>query len=265
MRTSGRIPISPAWSPKTGQIVCYKNRTCRLLRTRLFAPRSIALVGASPRQGSLGNAILRNLRDAGFPGPLNLVNPRYPEIDGLPVVKSLRDLAGAPDVAVVAGTARSVPVVIAEAAEGGVAAAIIVTAGLGHGPGSLATACDLPPGPKGFAWLALTASASWRPGLGSTRPSPRICRFRATSRLCRSPARSPPPCSTGRKFPRNRFLAHFISLGDSRGRRLRRRASTILRRMPRRRPFSCMSKRSGMHASSCPRRAPPRATNRSSR
>ena len=68
----------------------------------LFAPRSVALVGASPRQGSLGNAMLRNLRDAGFPGPLDLVNPRYPEIDGLPVVKSLRDLAGAPDVVVVA-------------------------------------------------------------------------------------------------------------------------------------------------------------------
>ena len=68
---------------------------------RLFTPRSVALVGASSRPGSLGNAILRNLRDADFGGRLDLVNPRYPEIDGLPVVKSLRDLPEAPDVAVV--------------------------------------------------------------------------------------------------------------------------------------------------------------------
>lgn len=109
---------------------------------RLFAPRSVALVGASPRPGSLGNAILRNLRDAGFPGRLDLVNPRHPEIDGLRVATSLRDLAVPPDVAVVAVPPDAVPVVVAEAAECGVAAAIIVTAGLGHGPGSLAAACE---------------------------------------------------------------------------------------------------------------------------
>ena len=117
---------------------------------RLFAPRSIALVGASPRQGSLGNAILRNLREAGFAGPLDLVNPRYPEIDGLPVAKSLRDLAKAPDVAVVAVPPEAVPAVIAEAAECGVAAAIIITAGLGHGPGSLAAACEASAREKGL-------------------------------------------------------------------------------------------------------------------
>jgi acetyltransferase len=110
---------------------------------RLFAPRSVALVGASPRPGSLGNAILRNLREADFGGRLCLVNPRYPEIDGLPVVKSLRDLPDTPDVAVVAVPPDAVPVVIAEAAECGIAAAIIVTAGLGHGPGSPAAACEV--------------------------------------------------------------------------------------------------------------------------
>jgi len=84
---------------------------------RLFAPRSVALVGASPRPGSLGNAVFRNLRGAGFAGPLGLVNPRYGEIDGLPVVASLRDLTGPPDVAVIAVPADAVPAVVAEAAE----------------------------------------------------------------------------------------------------------------------------------------------------
>ncbi|MCB1503164.1 MAG: bifunctional acetate--CoA ligase family protein/GNAT family N-acetyltransferase [Bauldia sp.] len=109
---------------------------------RLLAPRSIALVGASPRPGSLGNSVLANLRTAGFPGPLHLVNPRYDEIDGVPVVASLRALPEAPDVAVIAVPAEIVPSVVAEAADTGVAAAIIITAGLGHGPGSLAAACE---------------------------------------------------------------------------------------------------------------------------
>ena len=50
---------------------------------RLLAPRSVALVGASPREGSLGRAILRNLREAGFPGPIDLVNPHHAAIDGI--------------------------------------------------------------------------------------------------------------------------------------------------------------------------------------
>ncbi len=49
---------------------------------KLFNPRSVALVGASPREGSLGLAVLENLRQAGFPGPIRLVNPKYRDIHG---------------------------------------------------------------------------------------------------------------------------------------------------------------------------------------
>ncbi|HVL70831.1 MAG TPA: CoA-binding protein, partial [Beijerinckiaceae bacterium] len=105
---------------------------------RLFAPRSVALVGASPREGSLGRTILQNLRRAGFPGPIRLVNPRHREIDGLPCVARIDDLDAPPDLMVVASPPASVPGVVAAAAQKGVAAAIVVTAGLGHGPGSLA-------------------------------------------------------------------------------------------------------------------------------
>lgn len=117
---------------------------------RLFAPRSIALVGASPRPGSLGHATLRNLSGAGFAGPLALVNPRYQEIDGRPVAASLRDLDAPPDVAVVAVPAAAVPAVIADAAATGVAAAVVITAGLGHGPESLAAACEAAARPRGL-------------------------------------------------------------------------------------------------------------------
>jgi hypothetical protein len=45
----------------------------------LFAPRSVALIGASRREGSLGRIILENLREGGFEGAIHLVNPRYNE------------------------------------------------------------------------------------------------------------------------------------------------------------------------------------------
>jgi len=52
----------------------------------LLSPRSVALVGGSPRRGSVGYAILGNIRKAGFKGEFGLVNPRYGEIDGVTAV-----------------------------------------------------------------------------------------------------------------------------------------------------------------------------------
>jgi acetyltransferase len=104
----------------------------------LFSPRSVAVVGASPRDTSAGHAVLRNLRGGGFDGTIHLVNPRYPEIDGVRSAKSLTELPEIPDVVVIAVPPQAVPGVVAEAADKGSSAAIIITAGLGHGPGSLA-------------------------------------------------------------------------------------------------------------------------------
>ena len=104
---------------------------------RLLAPRSIALVGGSPRPKSLGRAVLRNLREAGFAGPIHLVNPNHPEIDGIRAVKAVADLAGPLDLLVVTVPPQAVPAVIEDGAKAGAAAAVILTAGLGRGPGSL--------------------------------------------------------------------------------------------------------------------------------
>jgi acetyltransferase len=104
---------------------------------RLFSPRSVALVGASPRQHSVGRTILENLKAAGFAGPLRLVNPRHAEIGGVAAVKSVSDLPET-DLVIVASPPATVPGVIAEAGARGCASAIIVTAGLGQGRDSLA-------------------------------------------------------------------------------------------------------------------------------
>src|SRR6516164_6102479 len=109
---------------------------------KLFSPRSVAVVGASPRDTSPGRAVLRNLRAAGFEGSIGLVNPHYGEIEGIKAVKSIQELRQAPDLLVIATPPQSVPGIVAAAGEKGTATAIIITAGLGHGDGSLADACE---------------------------------------------------------------------------------------------------------------------------
>ncbi|MBX9846959.1 MAG: bifunctional acetate--CoA ligase family protein/GNAT family N-acetyltransferase [Xanthobacteraceae bacterium] len=103
---------------------------------RLFAPRSVAVVGASPRELSVGRKVLQNLKAAGFAGPLRLVNPKYPEIEGVAATRQIADLPPT-DLLVVASPPETVPETIAAAGAHGCAAAIVITAGLGHGPGSL--------------------------------------------------------------------------------------------------------------------------------
>jgi acetyltransferase len=109
---------------------------------RLFAPRSIAVVGGSPRATSPGRAVLKNLRSGGFAGAIHLVNPHYDSIEGIAAVKSYEALSTTPDVVVIAVPPAAVASVLRAAAAKGTAAAIILTAGLGHGPGSIADECE---------------------------------------------------------------------------------------------------------------------------
>src|SRR6476646_4929769 len=94
---------------------------------RLFAPRSIAVVGASPRELSVGRKVLHNLTAAGFTAPIRLVNPKYPEIEGVAAVPRIADLPPT-DLLVVASPPDTVPSTIAEAGARGCAAAVIITA-----------------------------------------------------------------------------------------------------------------------------------------
>jgi acetyltransferase len=116
-----------------------KMSTYRL--AQLFEPRSVALVGASPKEHSLGRKVLANVRSGAFAGPIFLVNPKYPEIDGIASVAHLRALPSPPDLIVITAPASEVPSIIESAGTVGCSAAVIISAGLGHGPGSLAEQC----------------------------------------------------------------------------------------------------------------------------
>ena len=99
---------------------------------KLFAPRSVALIGATPRPGSVGAVVARNLRRAGFAGELMLVNPHYDTIDGLTVHPNVASLPRAPDLGVIVTPAETVPCLIHELAARGTRAAVIITAGFGE-------------------------------------------------------------------------------------------------------------------------------------
>ena len=58
---------------------------------RAFAPRSIALVGASERPGSLGALVLSNILAGGFEGQIFAINPKYRSLSGLPCYSSVKD------------------------------------------------------------------------------------------------------------------------------------------------------------------------------
>jgi acetyltransferase len=96
---------------------------------KLFDPRSVALIGATPRPGAVGSLVTRNLRRAGFRGEVMLVNPQHAVIDGMPVYPSVAQLPHAPDLAVIMTPPQTVPGLIAELGERGTRAVVVITAG----------------------------------------------------------------------------------------------------------------------------------------
>ena len=97
---------------------------------RLLSPNSVAVFGASNRQGSVGATVWRNLRAGHFAGPIYAVNPKHAVLDGAPVFAQAAHLPGAPDLALLCTPAHTVAQLIAELGALGTRAAIIVTAGL---------------------------------------------------------------------------------------------------------------------------------------
>ena len=96
----------------------------------LLNPRSVAVVGAGRRPGSIGRTILLNIRDAGFAGRLYAVSPGGGDIDGIPCIPSVAALPEAPDLAVVTVPSARVVEVVRECGFRGVKALAVVTAGL---------------------------------------------------------------------------------------------------------------------------------------
>jgi acyl-CoA synthetase (NDP forming)/GNAT superfamily N-acetyltransferase len=96
----------------------------------LFAPRSVAVVGASHRADSIGRLILRNITDAGFAGPLYAVHPDGSDIDGVPGVPSASALPEPPDLAVLTVPAAATVAAARECGQRGARSLVVITSGL---------------------------------------------------------------------------------------------------------------------------------------
>ncbi len=96
---------------------------------KLFDPRSIAVIGASNKKGSVGYILLRNLIGAEYDGIVYPVNPTAPSVQGIQAYASISQVPRKIDLAVIAVPAKGVPDVIRECGEAGVAGAVIVSSG----------------------------------------------------------------------------------------------------------------------------------------
>jgi acetyltransferase len=94
-----------------------------------FLPKSVAVVGATERLGTVGQAVLRNLIESPLRSKTYPVNPSHAEILGLKAYKTIGDVPEKVDLAIVATPASTVPGVIGECVDAGAKSAIVISAG----------------------------------------------------------------------------------------------------------------------------------------
>jgi acetyltransferase len=94
-----------------------------------FAPRSVAVVGASRDPAKVGGSVLANLAAAGYAGRIVPVNARGGTVQGLPAVPSVKDIDGPIDLAVIAVPAGAVMTALEQCDDQGVGGAVVISAG----------------------------------------------------------------------------------------------------------------------------------------
>ncbi len=95
----------------------------------LLAPRSVAIVGASPRENTLGNNVVVNLRRFGYAGRILPVHPSAPEVAGLPAYHTFAELPEPAECAVLAVPADKITAALEEGAAHGLRAAVVFASG----------------------------------------------------------------------------------------------------------------------------------------
>ncbi len=94
-----------------------------------FAPRSVAVIGATDRPGSVGRTLLWNLISSPFGGTVYPINPKRHSVLGIQAHPNIQSVPEAVDLAVIATPAPTIPAVVQECVEAGVQSAIIISAG----------------------------------------------------------------------------------------------------------------------------------------
>ena len=108
--------------------------------TTLFEPKSVAVIGASDEENSVGNVLFRNILDAGYKGRLYPINPGHEAIQGVPAYKSIEEISARVELAIVVTRPQTVPTIIEQCGRSGVKNAIVITSGFaeaGHSGAAL--------------------------------------------------------------------------------------------------------------------------------
>jgi acetyl coenzyme A synthetase (ADP forming)-like protein len=118
-------------------VLADQRAAARVAAGPFLRPRSIALVGASDKPGSIGGLLLANLLASGFAGPVYPVNPHHEVIGGMPCYPELAACPEPPDLAVAAVPAPAVAGIVDQAGALGVRAVCVISAGFAEtgGPG----------------------------------------------------------------------------------------------------------------------------------
>jgi acetyltransferase len=106
-----------------------------------FRPRSVAVIGATETPGSVGRTLLHNLIETPFGGTVYPVNPKRESVLGIRTYRSISEIPGPVELAVIVTPAATVPGVVGECADRGVPAAVIISAGF-HETGAAGSALE---------------------------------------------------------------------------------------------------------------------------
>jgi len=95
----------------------------------MLAPRSVAVIGAGRKRKTIGGEVFHNLMDGGFNGPVYPVNPGADVVQSVHAYKSILDIPGPVDLAVIVVPAKLVMAAALECAQKGVHGMVVITAG----------------------------------------------------------------------------------------------------------------------------------------
>ena len=182
-----------------------------------FAPRAVAVVGASTRRGSIGGELFRNILEAGFDGVAYPVNPKAPSVAGVQAYASIADIPGDVDLAVFCVPGEAVLAEAEAALSKGTRALCVISAGFAEtgaeGRRSAGGADRARPRARRAAGRPeLPGHLRRRPWAERDVRAARVSR-REISASPRRAARSASRCSSRRRA-RARTLVSFVSIGN---------------------------------------------------
>ncbi len=108
--------------------------------TSLFEPKSVAVIGASERENSVGSVIFKNILDSGYKGRLYAINPKHETIQGVQSHASIEEIGARVELAVICTRPQSVPLIVEQCGRSGIKNVIVITSGFaeaGHSGAAL--------------------------------------------------------------------------------------------------------------------------------